>query len=44
MSKLGDDASASSSAGDGDVLLPMGAPSRLWSTTFTIALPKRASN
>ena len=44
LSKLGDDASASSSAGDGDVLLPTGAPSRLWSTTFTIALPKRASN
>ncbi len=34
LSKLGDDASATSSYGEGDVTLPVGAPARLWSTVF----------
>jgi hypothetical protein len=34
LSKLGDNASATSSYGEGDVTLPVGAPARLWSTIF----------
>lgn len=35
LSKLGEGASATSDFGDGDVLLPMGSPARLWSATFS---------
>jgi hypothetical protein len=34
LSKLGTDSTATSSFGDGDLNLPNGAPSRLWSTIF----------
>lgn len=35
LSKLGEGASATSDFGDGDVVLPMGSPERLWSATFS---------
>lgn len=35
LSKLGEGASATSGFGDGDVVLPMGSPERLWSATFS---------
>jgi hypothetical protein len=35
LSKLGEGASATSDFGDGDVMLPLGSPERLWSATFS---------
>lgn len=40
LSKLGEGASATSDFGDGDVMLPLGSPERLWSATFSASPAK----